>query len=180
MPEGNGNSLGRLYVREMRREDLDAVAEIETISFSEPWSKNSFSVSLQSPDTLYVAAFLPGDGMSESGDVPSDSQSCGGSAGADLLAGYAGLLRSFEEADITNVAVHPSWRGKGVGRLLLSSLMEKGREQGIRRFTLEVRKSNACALHLYESLGFRTVGIRKNFYSFPTEDACIMWTDEPE
>lgn len=142
-----------MTVRKMLPDDLVQVAEIEKQCFSEPWSKDGFASSLKSSDTLYLAALEE-----------------------EQVVGYCGLLRSFEEADITNVAVRADRRNQGIARKLLESLMEHGRSQGIERFTLEVRVSNQAAIHLYESLGFVSVGIRKKFYSRPTEDAMIMWT----
>lgn len=66
-------------------------------------------------------------------------------------------------------------RGKGIGKQMLLKLMEEGTGMGVEAFTLEVRKSNGSAIHLYESLGFVTEGVRKNFYEDPVEDALIMW-----
>ena len=148
-------SPGEITVRLMREEDLPEVAEIEKRNFTQPWSEDGFRRSLRQKDTIYVTA-------------------CRGGA----VVGYAGLLRSFEEADITNVCVDEKYRRCGAGSELISRLMEEGKRSGIARFTLEVRKSNTAALRLYEKYGFHTVGIRKNFYSFPREDAFIMWTGE--
>ena len=93
----------------------------------------------------------------------------------DILAGYCGLLQSFDEADITNVAVVEKFRKKGVATELLEQLFLRGYERGIENFTLEVRVGNAPAIHLYEKLGFERSGIRPNFYEKPKEDALIMW-----
>lgn len=142
-----------IQIREMLDSDLDQVAEIETGIFSEPWSRKGFADSLSLGDTLYLTALE-----------------------RERVAGYCGLLRSFEEADITNVAVAEEFRNRGIGRKLLQTLLEKGRGAGIERFTLEVRASNLPAIHLYESLGFETAGVRKDFYRKPKEDALIMWS----
>ena len=93
----------------------------------------------------------------------------------EILAEYCGLLQSFDEADITNVAVVEKFRGKGVATELLEQLFLRGYERGIENFTLEVRVGNAPAIHLYEKLGFERSGIRPNFYEKPKEDALIMW-----
>lgn len=143
-----------IIVREMQPSDLEQVAKIEKEIFSEPWSRDGFEASLQSKDTLYLTA-LEGE----------------------RVAGYCGLLRSFEEADITNMAVAAGYRSRGIGREMLQTLMEKGREAGILRFTLEVRVSNWPAIHLYETLGFEAAGVRKHFYRKPEEDALIMWSE---
>ena len=91
------------------------------------------------------------------------------------IAGYAGCYQSLEEAEITNIAVKRELRGQGIGRKLLMELMRLGKERGAFAYTLEVRVSNQAAIHLYESLGFISFGIRKNFYERPREDAMIMW-----
>ncbi len=151
----NPASLNVLQIVPMEALHLEQVAEIERRTFSEPWSRNGFAASLRSSDTCYVAAVMAGQ-----------------------VVGYCGFLQSFDEADITNVAVDEPYRGAGVGRRMLENLMSLGRSRGVRRFTLEVRVSNAAAIGLYEKLGFFTVGVRKNFYSKPTEDGAIMWTED--
>lgn len=88
---------------------------------------------------------------------------------------YAGLWKIFDEGHITNIAVKDSYRNKGVGKGLMSSLLTNTAKIGIDSFTLEVRRSNIGAIKLYESLGFEVAGIRKNFYDKPNEDALIMW-----
>ena len=137
----------------MQPEDIKEVAQIENRIFTLPWSEQGFLSSLQSEDTLYLVVRKEG-----------------------RVAGYCGLLQSFDEADITNVAVAEEARGAGIGFAMLSELMRLGKERGIARDTLEVRASNAAARHLYEKLGFQSVGSRKNFYDRPKEDAVIMWT----
>ncbi len=137
--------------------DLEAICRIERDTFTMPWSENAFLSALRDGNYVYLTA------------VAEDTQE---------VIGYCSYLRSFETADITNMAVHSDFRGKGVGKALLTALMDKGYALGIERFTLEVRAGNTPAIHLYESLGFRTEGIRKNFYALPTEDAWIMWTPE--
>ncbi len=141
-------------IRPMELSDARKAALIDREIFSEPWSEAGFRSSLESPYTRYLAVETSGE-----------------------LAAYCGYLRSFEDADITNVAVIPSMRQRGIARAMLAELMRLGRQDGIERFTLEVRESNTPAIHLYESLGFHTEGVRKNFYRLPTENALIMWTD---
>lgn len=143
-----------MIIREMTPADLSEVVEIEQRIFTQPWSRQGFLSSLQQQDTLYLVAQQNGK-----------------------VAGYCGLLQSFDEADITNVAVHPEYRRLGIAYQMLEQLMEQGGTRGIQRYTLEVRVSNTAAVKLYQKLGFASVGIRKNFYAFPTEDAMIMWTE---
>ena len=144
-------------IRQMQEEDIAQAAAIEQELFSEPWSQEAFLSSLRQPDTLYLVT----EGVQET---------------HRFIAGYCGYLRSFEEADITNVAVRGSIQRQGIAIRMLQRLMTEGRQQGIERFTLEVRAGNKAAVHLYEKLGFHSVGRRKNFYRKPTEDALIMWT----
>ena len=141
-------------IERMQPEDVREVAALEAKIFSVPWSEAGFLSSLHSKDSLYLAVRKSGQ-----------------------LFGYCGFLQSFDEADITNVAVEETYRGCGVASRMLEQLMELGKARGILRYTLEVRVSNASAIHLYEKLGFRAVGIRKNFYDNPKEDAMIMWTE---
>ena len=138
----------------MQPGDVQAAAALEAQIFTMPWSEDSFRSALRSSDTLYLS-------VKENG----------------RFIGYCGFWQSFDEADITNVAVCESCRGRGVGYQMLAELMRLGRERGVLRYTLEVRTGNAAAVHLYEKLGFVSAGIRKNFYERPREDALIMWTE---
>ena len=142
-------------IDQMQPEDVREVAALEAKIFSMPWSEAGFRSALQSKDTLYLAVRKNGK-----------------------LIAYCGLLQSFDEADITNVAVEEAYRGCGIASQMLARLMELGNLRGILRYTLEVRVSNASAIHVYEKLGFHSVGIRKKFYDNPKEDAMIMWTED--
>lgn len=142
----------KLNIRQMEEGDLDQVCAIEEETFSMPWSRKSFQDTISYYHTLFLVAELDGE-----------------------IAGYCGCYQSLEEAEITNIAVRRQLRGHGIGRRLLTELMRLGKEQGAFAYTLEVRVSNQAAIHLYESLGFVSFGIRKNFYEKPREDAMIMW-----
>lgn len=134
----------------MSREHLDAVAEIEQISFSDPWSVESLELMLGEQAMGLVAL--------EDGRV----------------LGYVGMMCVLDEGQIINVATHPDSRRRGVGRALMIAIEQSAKERGIVFLSLEVRESNAAARSLYSSLGWVECGIRKNFYSKPTENACIM------
>ena len=86
-----------------------------------------------------------------------------------------GVRDILGEGEITNVSVLPGFRGRGISRRLLRMLLREAGERGTRVFTLEVRAGNRPAIALYESLGFRTEGVRRGFYEKPAEDALIMW-----
>jgi ribosomal-protein-alanine N-acetyltransferase len=134
----------------MSREHLSAVAEIEQISFSDPWSVESLELMLGEQAMGLVAI--------EDGRV----------------LGYVGMMCVLDEGQIINVATHPDARRRGVGRALMSAIEQSAKQRGIVFLSLEVRESNAAARSLYSSLGWVGCGIRKNFYSKPTENACIM------
>ncbi|MEZ0536594.1 ribosomal protein S18-alanine N-acetyltransferase [Caldicellulosiruptoraceae bacterium PP1] len=136
----------------MTHNDIDEVYEIEVLSFSEPWSKTLFEDELENELAHYFV-------YEESGKV----------------IGYVGMYHILNEGHITNIAVNPDFRGKGIGKELLLHILKYAKENDIVALTLEVRKSNIVAQNLYKSFGFKEAGIRKNYYKNPTEDAVIMW-----
>ncbi|MDO5338261.1 MAG: ribosomal protein S18-alanine N-acetyltransferase [Eubacteriales bacterium] len=140
-----------LVVREMTSADLEQVWEIEKELFSVPWTKEGFLTYLLKPEALFLVA-----------------------EEKEEILGYCGILMVLDEGDITNVAVKPSRQREGVGRLLLQSLILLTGERGIHQIHLEVRQSNAKALRLYEREGFIRDGLRKNYYTDPTENAILM------
>ena len=85
-----------------------------------------------------------------------------------------GTQIAIKEGEITNVAVTRKMRKKGCGRELLLRMQQWADEHGIDRIILEVRSGNEPAIHLYRTCGFEKIGVRKNFYQFPREDADIM------
>lgn len=142
----------KIHIRPMEREDVDAVSRLEEETFSMPWSRDAFLEMVTKEDAAYYVA-----------------ESDGG------IVGGCGVLLIAGEGNITNVAVAESARNNGIGTRLLQYMMEEGYRNGLTAFTLEVRVSNAAAIHVYEKLGFRSEGIRPNFYEKPLEDAVIMW-----
>ena len=141
-----------MIIRKMEERDIKEVAAIEEETFSSPWSADSFSKESKNKNNIYLV-------VEDNGEI----------------IGYCGLWGVAGEGQITNVAVRKDNRNRGVGRIMLTKLLELGVNQGLESFTLEVRESNKSALHVYQSLGFYSVGIRKNFYTGPTENAVIVW-----
>ena len=94
------------------------------------------------------------------------------------VVGYAGLWLMVDEAHITTVAVRRAFRGRGLGKVLMAAMMDRARNLGARMVTLEVRKSNAIAIKMYEELGFQQKGVRRRYYTDNGEDALIMWSEE--
>lgn len=144
--------MEEIKIRNMLQEDIPQVCEIENASFSIPWSEKSFEESLSLPHAIFLVAQLN-----------------------EKIIGYCGLYQVFGEGDVTNIAVHPDFRGKGAGKKLLAGMEMTAARRGIADITLEVRESNAVAIRLYEKNGFEKIGTRKNFYDKPRENAIIMW-----
>lgn len=136
----------------MTYDHVPQVAEIERLCFSDPWSERMLREHL---DNQCAAALVA---LGEDGTV----------------LGYAGLLVVLDEGYITNVAVRPAFRRQGIAADLLTVFDRFARGNHLAFLTLEVRASNAPALALYEKLGYRRMGLRKNYYEHPKEDAVIM------
>lgn len=139
-------------VRQACREDLPDIIAIEEASFSVPWSHQSLAAELENPVASYYV--LEGD----------DGQ----------VVGYADVWLVADEGQLANIAIHPSARGFGYGEILLRTAMEALFRDGCTSMFLEVRQSNVPAQGLYRKLGYEAVAVRKDYYSQPTEDACIM------
>lgn len=139
-----------MRIRLMTAEDVPAVALIEKDCFSEPWSEQGFLDGMDNSAVFLVAE------------------------DEDKIVGYIGMYVMVPEGEITNVAVAKEARGSGTGATLIEVMQQWAAEHGVERIVLEVRMSNDPAIHVYEKRGFTTIGVRKNFYRFPTEDAGIM------
>lgn len=137
----------------LTKELVAQVAEIEAISFSEPWSQKAYEEICDKEEYLYMAA------VDEHGNA----------------IGMCGMLIGPFDAEVMNVAVHPDYRGQGIAGKMMQTLLQAGIERGVTEFTLEVRVSNVAAIHVYEANGFVFEGIRPKFYTKPVEDALIMW-----
>lgn len=141
-----------IIIRRLQESDIEAIADIEADSFSMPWSSQDFADLLTRDYCTYLVAEIDG-----------------------VLVGSCGMTESCQEGNIDNVVVADAFRGKGVAQRMLQELIALGEADGIEAFTLEVRVSNAPAIHVYEKLGFVSEGIRPRFYDKPVEDAMIMW-----
>lgn len=142
-----------LWIRPMKVEDIDEVLNIEKLCFSTPWSREAFKAEVEGNHCArYVVAELDG-----------------------RVIGYGGMWIILDEAHITNLAVHPDYRGRGVGEALMKGLINTASRLKVDGMTLEVRVSNHIAQNLYKKLGFVSVGVRKAYYSDNGEDALIMW-----
>ncbi len=141
-----------IETRPLSDEDLDRVCDIESATFSMPWSKQDFADLIRDNNSVYLVILVDGK-----------------------IAGQAGYTDTLGDAYINNVAIEESYRGQGLGRRLMEDLIADGLSKGILNYTLEVRVSNTPAVKLYESLGFECAGVRKRFYERPVEDAFVYW-----
>jgi ribosomal-protein-alanine N-acetyltransferase len=146
--------------------ELDDVLAIEAASFSNPWTREMYVRELENPDVsfMYVLRVRTGSGGAD----------CGEAAVA-----FCSLWLVLDELHINNLAVHPEHRHRGYGLALLQHVLDFGARHGASRATLEVRRSNEVALRLYDRLGFTITATRPNYYASPTEDALILWRQEP-
>jgi len=144
-----------LEYRFMTMQDVAAVAELERLSFRTPWPHEAFVGELtRNPNARYVVVVHQ-----------------------KRIVAYCGMWIILDEAHITNVAVHPLYRGKKIGLSLMIKMMNVARMFHAKSMTLEVRPSNTVARGLYAKLGFKEHGVRKRYYSDNNEDAIIMWVN---
>lgn len=139
-----------MTVREWREEDIPRILEIERECFSDPWEISAFVAELENP---FAHCFLAEEG----------GQVCG----------YACLFVLFEDAEVHNIAVKKSSRGRGIAKLLMDAMHTRAKDLGAERSLLEVRVSNAPAIGLYQNYGYAVYGVRGKYYP-DGEDALVM------
>lgn len=183
----------RYVVERMSVADIPRVIEIEKLAYTTPWPSSAYRKELQdNPLAHYIVvrdARVPilaqPAGPAESGSrrpfpfslLPTRPLPA---TAPDLAAiiSFAGLWLMANEAHVTTIAVHPEYRGRGIGELMLTALIGIAYDVHAHSVTLEVRVSNAIAQNLYRKYGFREAGIRRRYYSDNNEDAKIMSTDD--
>ena len=144
------------YVRieEVKPHDLDEIIAIEQVSFPTPWPRQVFDMELKSSRSYKRVSKING-----------------------IVVGYIIAWKVYDEVHILNLAVHPEHRRKGIGRGLLSDCLRYFSNRGIKSAILEVRVRNINAIKLYETAGFRSIGLRRKYYSDTGEDALVMKLD---
>lgn len=165
-------------VEPMTLADLDQVMEIERVAFPTPWSVRAYRYEIAENKHSTILALRPAavaNGPFKRLARHTLARRLGLATPGPVL-GYAGHWLFVDEAHIYTIAVHPQWQGRGLGELLLLTLMERGMEAGADRATLEVRVSNQIAQGLYAKYGFEIVSKRKGYYSNNNEDAYVMTT----
>jgi ribosomal-protein-alanine N-acetyltransferase len=144
--------VGVIAIRPMTLADLDEVVGLEEAEQPKPWSRQVFLDELSAENRIYLVA------------------------GDDRVDGFAGAMVIADEAHVTNLLVAPQRRRHGLGRALISGLVEAGIAAGARHLTLEVRSRNHAARSMYAALGLAPVGIRRRYYG--DDDALIMWAHD--
>lgn len=145
-------------IETMTLDDIENVVEIENLSFTTPWSQNAFELELRNnKNALYRVIKVNGKAIA-----------------------YGGMWLLFDEAHITNIAVHPEYRGAGLGNMIMEDMINCCKNAKMSSMTLEVRISNTTAINLYKKYGFIGVATRKGYYQDTHEDAIIMWKYDVE
>ena len=138
-------------IRDADASQLPQIEAIERACFSVPWTRAQLASQLNGERHVFLAAVEDGQAL-----------------------GYVGMMFVLDEGYISNVAVAPEARRRGVGRALITELLRRADEKALAFVTLEVRPSNEAAIALYSAFGFEPVGRRKNYYDKPSEDALLM------
>ncbi|MFQ3545509.1 ribosomal protein S18-alanine N-acetyltransferase [Halobacillus rhizosphaerae] len=142
-----------VLIRPMEDEDIKEVMVVEYASFAVPWTEETFFNEIN--DNPYAHYFVA--------EVD------------EKVVGYCGLWLIIDEAHITNIAIHPEFRGMKYGEELFRQTLLEAIDRGAVQLSLEVRVSNTGAQHLYRKFGLVPGGIRKNYYTDNGEDALVMW-----
>ncbi len=142
-----------LRIRRALAEDIDSILQIETEQFSHPWKKSYFTDEL----THDISNFFVAEDVEKK-----------------RVAGFIIFWIIEETMELHNIAVSGDYKKKGIGKRLMLFLLEKARKNNVEEIFLEVRKSNVTAIRLYEAFHFKQVGVRKDYYSNPVEDAMIF------
>lgn len=180
----------RLLVESMDLDDIPEVIEVDRECYTLPWPASAYRREiLHNRNARYLVLRHVEDGEREAAlREPERSRFTFGflwrapksddPPRSGTIIGYAGMWLMVDEAHITTIAVRHSWRRRGLGELLLASLVETAADMGAHRLTLEVRVSNDTAQALYCKYGFNSEGVRPRYYSDNNEDAYIMTTPD--
>lgn len=145
-------NLKTLRFEPLNEGHIEQILTIERMTNGAPWSERSFRNELDHEQGFFTVAKMDGK-----------------------VVGYGGVWFVIDEAHITTVAVAEVHRNLGIGRKMMYQLLNKAKEMGMECSTLEVRAGNAPAIHLYETLGYKTTALRKGYYPDNKEDAAVMW-----
>lgn len=143
--------MSEILLREMQKKNIPDILKIERLCFTTPWTENAFLNELQKPYAISRIALIN-----------------------NKLVGYACANFVLNEAHILNLAIHPEFRRMKIGTALMHDMMNLLKKKGCRFIFLEVRTSSFGARKFYEYFGFKIVGLRRDYYQSPKEDAALM------
>lgn len=147
--------MDKLVIRKMEETDIEPILEVEAASFPDPWSKDILYQEIVKNSFAHYYVMLMGE----------------------KYIGYVGLWIVMDDAQITNIAILPAYRGRKLGEKLFDFAVKQAIQLGVRRLSLEVRVSNIAAQRMYQKFGLVPGGIRKNYYKNNQEDAIVMWVN---
>ena len=151
-PDPEPRPTADVRVRPMRAGDVARVAAIEREAFTSPWKEETFRTLLGRPGAELLVLETDVDGV----------------------IGYTVLWCIEDQGELANIGIDGTHRGRGLGSLLLDRCIELARERGVRSLYLEVRESNDRARRMYTARGFEEIGVRRNYYDEPREDARVL------
>jgi ribosomal-protein-alanine N-acetyltransferase len=168
-------------VERMQTSDLRQVMDIERVAFPSPWPVSAYRYELAQNDlSTYLALKLRQSAPARGGEMTSPLGRGGMTPlfrrRVETVLAYGGFWMIVDEAHISTIAVHPRWRRRGLGEMMLVAMIDAAILRGAAEVTLEVRVSNEAAQSLYRKYGFVQVGRRKGYYTDNREDALIMTT----
>ena len=143
--------VDKIVIQRMSQEDVEEVARLEKICFSDPWSKETFVEELGLKLAIPLVAKL-----------------------GEKMVGYTCLWHLDDQLEIANIAVSPDYRKEGIGEKMMRRIQREAKERNCKSIILTVRESNVAAISLYTKFDFVEVGRRKKYYRMPTEDALTM------
>jgi ribosomal-protein-alanine N-acetyltransferase len=178
-------------VERMTLADIPRVVEIERLAYTTPWPPSAYRKELQDNPLAHYLVLRDTSLQLPAPETPAGSTprrsfplsllpsrpTPSVSAPTSTIIGFAGLWLMVDEAHVTTIALHPRFRGRSLGELMLSSLVQIAYNISARTVTLEVRVTNHVAQNLYRKYGFQEAGVRRRYYSDNNEDALIMWTE---
>ena len=130
-----------IKIEKMTLNDLENIKNILISDFDDFWNYNILKDELESENSIYIVA----------------------KSNKEII-GFAGIKILLDEADIMNIVTKKCYRNQGIGTLLLKNLISISKNLNLHSLSLEVNEENKTAIHLYENLGFKNIGIRKNYY----------------
>ena len=149
------STIEPLSIEPMLPSDLEAVLNIDRLCYTSPWFSGVYETELSNRAASYFVARQK-----------------------ENVAGYAGLWVIREQANLTTLAVHPSYQKRKIGERLLITVLEEAHYRGANHMTLEVRENNRAAQNLYRKYGFQETATRRKYYLDNGENAVVMWAED--